>query len=53
VSQELITIGVALVTGAGASWFSTRVALAVAMNDINWLKGEIGRAHNRIDRIIV
>jgi hypothetical protein len=52
-SHDFLTIGVAMVTGAGASWFSTRVALAVAVNDIRWLKDEIVRAHSRIDRITV
>lgn len=56
--SDLITIGVAIVSGAGGSYVSTKVALAVAVNDIKWLKEadkttrEIAkRAHERIDAL--
>ena len=49
--SQLITIAVAIFSGGVGSYVSTRVALAVVANDIQWLKDSLKRAHSRIDEV--
>lgn len=51
-TSRIITIAVALISGAGGSYVSTRIAIAVALNDIGWLKTAVEKAHQRIDKIM-